>query len=531
MKEEKMRTKFAVALAIAAVCVTTAMADWTSDSLVTGSDSVWIYFYGNWTHKLVYGTDGVGHLVWHGNPSGQPYCQVWYNRYNPGSGNKPGYWTANYCVTPPGKKEKAMRAAPSVALDSDGRTFHVVWNRSAWGTSPEPPESICYVKCTQDRKGNDKWGTVVPLHAAKYATWPTVACVPSEANHVVVCWSDGVVSGTGVLSHVIRFREYVNGTWQPVVRLDSSLDRDYPAIAAAANGEVFVAYSGTEDGGSDQQVFVKTRTNGVWGERVNVTGDFPGHGGGPAIEVNPATGHPHLVFPWVTEVTNGGEPDTFCALYHTFRTASGNWLTTPEAVSEPRPWGPRPVPLSPSMGFDGNGVAYVAWIDSAPSASFGIMYGYCLDEGGTWSTPEWLTSYLPYGGPYVAVEEPAHIVHVAWGSTRPGKTDCREIWWKSNLLGSGGGGQAQPVALSQSGIELIPNPAKAGRVTVQYTLPRAGQMTVTLLDVSGRAVWTQEVAASDRGSAAIDVSGLNAGVYVVKLESGSASQIRKLVIQ
>jgi hypothetical protein len=56
-------------------------------------------------------------------------------------------------------------------------------------------------------------------------------------------------------------------------------------------------------------------------------------------------------------------------------------------------------------------------------------------------------------------------------------------------------------------------------------------MTVTLLDVSGRAVWTQEVAASDRGSAAIDVSGLNAGVYVVKLESGSASQIRKLVIQ
>jgi hypothetical protein len=93
------------------------------------------------------------------------------------------------------------------------------------------------------------------------------------------------------------------------------------------------------------------------------------------------------------------------------------------------------------------------------------------------------------------------------------------------------GPQAEPTAISQSGIELFPNPAKAGRVTVQYSLPRAEPLRVTLLDVSGRAVRTQEVSTSDRsGSFSIDASGLRAGVYIVKLESGTGSLTRKFVI-
>jgi hypothetical protein len=66
-KEEKMRSKFAMLLGIAAVCVTTAWAGWTSESLAAGSQ-MWRTLLYNYTHKVVFGTDGVGHLVWSGGP-------------------------------------------------------------------------------------------------------------------------------------------------------------------------------------------------------------------------------------------------------------------------------------------------------------------------------------------------------------------------------------------------------------------------------------------------------------------------------
>jgi hypothetical protein len=328
---------------------------------------------------------------------------------------------------------------------------------------------------------------------------------------------------------VTRFREYVNGIWTAVVRLDSSDGpSDHAHIAAAPNGDVFVAYPGYEDGTTGTQILVKTRHNGVWGQPVNVTKSFSSvRVWRYTIEVNPVTGNPHVVFERWTEVPNGEGLDTVGAVCHSYRNASGAWLTTPEVISEPHTLLRAHLP---SMAFVSNGAAYVAWYDTVlvPTVSCGNMYSYCSSEGGTWSTPEWLTSY-PSGSPSLAVEEARSAVHLFWDRHVGDYHD--QIWWKSNYLGGGGGGMAQPVALSQSGIELLPNPAKAGRVTVHYALPHAGPMTVTLLDVSGRAVRTQEVAATNRsGSFSIDVKSLNAGVYVMKLESGSSSLTRKLVI-
>jgi hypothetical protein len=157
------------------------------------------------------------------------------------------------------------------------------------------------------------------------------------------------------------------------------------------------------------------------------------------------------------------------------------------------------------------------------------MYSYCSSEGGTWSTPEWLTSY-PSESPQLAVEEARSAVHVFW-VRHAGDYDDR-IWWRSNYLG-GGGSQAEPMALSQSSMELYPNPAKSGRVTVQYSLPRAGQMTVTLLDVSGRVVRSSAfgVRSSGEGSFSIDVSGLSTGVYVARLVAGDLSVSKSLVVE
>jgi hypothetical protein len=521
-----------ILLAIAAVCVTTARAGWTSDSLVTGSPGVWreLYIPNNF-HKVVFGTDGVGHLVWSGGPSNLPYPGVWYNRYNPGSGNRQGYWTADFGVAPYKKNVQVANSVPCIALDGDGRTIHVVWWRRQMGLTVVP-DSLCYRRCTQDRKGNDKWDVTLYLYGAIYMSPPVVACVPNEPNHVLVCWRYCVPFGTGGYSMVTRFREYVNGAWTAVVLLDSSLSpQDNVSIAAAPNGDVFVAYPGYDEGTSGKQIFVKTRTNGVWGQPVNVTKSFSSllctfY----TIEVNPITGNPHLVFERWTAVPNGAGEDTFHAVYHTYRNASGAWLTTPEVISEPRR---RPFigsQCAPTIAFVSNGAAHVVWRDSVPSTSYGIMYSYCSSEGGTWSTPEWLTSYYPNSCPFITVEEPAHTIRMVWKRHLSDNPYCDEIWWKSNYLG-GGGGMGRPVALSLSSIELFPNPSKAGRVTVHYALPHTGPMTVTLFDVSGRAVRTQEVAASGvKGSVFIDVRGLSSGVYVARLVAGDLSVSKSLVV-
>jgi hypothetical protein len=294
----------------------------------------------------------------------------------------------------------------------------------------------------------------------------------------------------------------------------------------ASNGDVFVEYRGYGEGTSVRQIFVKTRTNGVWGEKVNVAPGITGLRFDPVTEVNPITNNPHIVFTRNWVVPNGPGDDTFEAVHHTYRNASGDWLTTPEVISEPR----RGLAggYGATMAFDGNGAAHVVWNDTVSSTSRGIMYSHCSSEGGAWSTPESITSYSPYYSQFIAADEYAHAIHVVWG--RDYNFNCDEIWWKSSYLG-GGGSQAEPMALSQSSMELYPNPAKPGRVTVHYALPHAGPMTVVLLDVSGRAVRTQQVAAAGpNGAFNVDVRGLNAGVYVVKLGSGTGSQTRKLVI-
>jgi len=492
--------------------MTTAWAGWTSDSLATGSLCVTRQMGESNRHFLVYGTDRVGHLVWQGGPLSNPYpynLGIWYNRYNPGSGSKPGYWTSDFAIDPAPRRSTTIRSRPCIALDGDGRTFHVVW----FG-----PDGIRYRRCTQDSKGNDKWGPIQLLQAINRNTDPVVACVPNEPNRVLVCWGTSVVVDT-VSDCVIRFREYVNGAWTQVLTLDSGPSLGNPSIAAASNGNVFVAYRQSTD--PDDQIFVKTRTSGVWGERVNVAPGLAGWNMYPATEVNPTTGNPHLVF------LHRRPEDSFQALYHTYRDASGVWLTPEVIVSV----GYQGYSVSPhSMAFVGSGTAYVAWSHNTPSTDDGIMYRYCSSEGGTWSTPEWLTHYSSSGGPALAAEEPAHAIHVAWVRT-VSLNYQEEIWWKSNYLG-GGGSQAEPTAISQWNIELFPNPAKAGRVMVQYALPHAGPMTVTLLDVSGRAVWSSEfgVRSSGKGSVTIDVRGLNAGVYIARLAAGDLSVSKTLVV-
>jgi hypothetical protein len=81
-------------------------------------------------------------------------------------------------------------------------------------------------------------------------------------------------------------------------------------------------------------------------------------------------------------------------------------------------------------------------------------------------------------------------------------------------------------------MDLLPNPANGRSTVVQYALPKVGPLRLSLLDVSGRVVMTRDVSANSRaGALSIDLGGLSAGVYLVRITGADLTISRKLVVQ
>jgi hypothetical protein len=109
-----------------------------------------------------------------------------------------------------------------------------------------------------------------------------------------------------------------------------------------------------------------------------------------------------------------------------------------------------------------------------------------------------------------------------------------EVW-----LNSLGGVPARPArsgvmaepSSPATGVALGPNPLSSGIAVLRYALPKAGPARVAVFDVTGRAVLDLSLALARSGSVDLDLRGLSAGVYLVKLSSGDQTAARKLVVQ
>ncbi len=483
-----MRSGFAILLAIAAVCATTASAGWAPEERVTNNKTDNDLRLNN-GHKVVVATNGVRHMVW---SSGSGLS---YKRYYPGSG-----WTSDYKLT---KDLSSNR--PSIALDANGTDIHVVW--AGKGVGRNVNRSIYYQKCVPGPSGNGGWvgsPRVIGGEGHINFTVPAVACYQ---GHVVVTWSSAY-------SDSVAFCECVNGDWGTPLYFEdpagSSASAWYPSIAVDPPdryGDVFIEYGLTNVGPG--QVCVRRRHDGVWQQREVATGGVNSYGM-PCIEVDPVNGYPHVF-------CRGSSPDY--SVCHTYWDPGLGWQ--PPEVIAAHSASARGAPSAILSG----GSAYVVWPELIADSDTGVMYS--VGHYGNWMAPAWVTSGSSDEWPSITARSNGDVF-VVWEDGR-GRTP--QIWGRL-YTPDDGGGLGRPVALSQSGFELLPNPAKAGRVVIQYALPHAEQITVTLLDVSGRAVRTQVGAATRmKGSFTLDASGLNRGVYVLKLESGSYSQTRKLVIQ
>lgn len=81
---------------------------------------------------------------------------------------------------------------------------------------------------------------------------------------------------------------------------------------------------------------------------------------------------------------------------------------------------------------------------------------------------------------------------------------------------------------AQGQVDLYPNPA-ADVLNIRYSqLPAAG-VTAEIMDISGKVLLNQKFTAGNNGVQSLDVSGLKAGVYQLRLRSGEAWKVMKFI--
>ncbi len=191
-----------------------------------------------------------------------------------------------------------------------------------------------------------------------------------------------------------------------------------------------------------------------------------------------------------------------------FRTTDGGTTWAPLAYTGPlRGWGLTSVPGNRnyvSVGLDfGNG-------DAGSS--------YSQDNGQTWISLENNLNHL-----FVDAAGPTAV----WSGAIEGRT----------FRGLGAYKLTTPVLGSRSstlvlGASLSPNPSSTGQFRMQWpAVAHTGPATLTVFDALGRQVLRQSLNASQGTEATLDLSAQRAGIYQVKLESGSGvSQLRAQVL-
>ena len=519
-KEESVRTKFAILLAVAVVCVTAAWG-WTPEVPITNNRLENYTSYNN-GHKVVYDRNGFGHLVWHDN-KGEA---VYYKRYDPNTGR----WSKDLQLA-----RTASYPNPTIALDSNGTTIHVVWRM--WKHVGTTNFHIYYWKCDPTGSGTDGW-VGKPFDLCENVSghdhvYPAVACGPN--GQVVVTWMEAWGYPDVVRSY--GFREFTtSGGWRPQELIDDPIPayRWMPSISTDKSGNVFVAYYGSTLLGPRPSfdVYVKSRLNDVWQPWENATAGLTDADSFlfPDLDVNPTTGRPHIVchsYSISVSETNPPETTRYYYIYHSYSPSTGVWAA--QMISEKASSG------GANMFFDANGTAHVVWHGyDADLTNFGIKYASCHGDDGSWTTPYPLTvNASSVRDVYANITVGADgVLYVVWTRNNSASKYPYQIWGISSSGSFGEQAAGTTVPSREYTLHVSPNPASR-RMVVNYSLPVAGNVSLKLYDVSGAFVKTVACGHTLPGSHAVSLSreGLARGAYILKLQSGASSVTRKLVIE
>jgi hypothetical protein len=124
-------------------------------------------------------------------------------------------------------------------------------------------------------------------------------------------------------------------------------------------------------------------------------------------------------------------------------------------------------------------------------------------------------------------------------ATKGNKSD--ELWMYSPAafapapMADRDGVEGSSFIVDRSSFSVEPNPLASGFATVSFNRPldhsTTGALLLSVFDITGRAVKTQNLALGRSGSFSLDLRALSAGVYLVEVETDGFTARKKLVVQ
>lgn len=172
--------------------------------------------------------------------------------------------------------------------------------------------------------------------------------------------------------------------------------------------------------------------------------------------------------------------------------------------------------------------ALVRWTDVPPGVSNGVRYNirYRAAGNSTWTTiSSQTTTFRFLSGLSESTSYEVQVQYLCPGSSIPSAWSATATF--STLAIRGG---ASIAATKEANVKVYPNPNR-GDFTVSFDTPRAGEVTVRLLDVQGRAVATQTREANVGVNDWRLSEQLTAGVYILNVSQGDDVNFVKVVIE
>ena len=78
-------------------------------------------------------------------------------------------------------------------------------------------------------------------------------------------------------------------------------------------------------------------------------------------------------------------------------------------------------------------------------------------------------------------------------------------------------------------MNVYPNPS-SGIFAVELLLPKSKDAAIEVFDLSGRKIYGREIRNAFREAFDVDLRGFSAGMYLLKIETNSEKEFRKILI-
>ncbi|HEX8386194.1 MAG TPA: T9SS type A sorting domain-containing protein [Rubricoccaceae bacterium] len=397
---------------------------------------------------------------------------------------------------------------PSVAMDADG-DFVVAWQSDGQDGSDSGVYAQRYNEVGVAQGGEFRVNT----YTTGSQRFPSVA-LDGDGDFVVAWESNGQDGATyGVHAQRYDAAGVAQGDEFRVNTTTTGGDRE-ASVAMDADGDFVIAWEG----------------RGVSARRYNAAGVAQGDElqvsqytlntqNAPSVGLD-ADGD--FVVAWESYAQDGSSNGIYAQRYAASGAPVGGELQVNTYTTDRQ--------LSPTVAVDADGDVVVAWqSEGQDGAGFGVFSRRYTASGAAVGGEFQVNTYTmsDQRRPSVALDADGDLVVVWQSYYQDGDHDG--VYAQRYAAGPAASEPGAPAGLT---LALVPSPVGASGGHVRYETPGAGRVRVTVSDVLGRevAVLVDDEQGAGPHSVALDAGRLAPGVYVVRLEAGAATVIRRVTV-